>query len=72
MTIITAQGGAYLEGSFTHTYDLQTSICDWFLGFSGIIDVEFIDADSLSLGDEARNQAITNAQYALKTAITHW
>ncbi|MEG4409170.1 FMN-dependent NADH-azoreductase [Microcoleus sp. MON2_D5] len=71
MTIIMAQGGAYPEGSPTHAYDLQTPYLRLIFGFIGITDIEFIYADSLNLGDEARNLAIANAQSALRAAIVH-
>jgi FMN-dependent NADH-azoreductase len=35
----------------------------------GITELEFIHADSLSMGDEARDLAIANAQSAIKTAV---
>ena len=31
--------------------------------------IDFVHADSLALGDDARNLAIANAQSALKTAV---
>lgn len=71
MTIITAQGGTYSEGSPTYSYDLQTPYLKLIFGFIGITEIDFIHADSLALGDEARNLAITNAQAALKNAIAH-
>lgn len=69
MTIIMAQGGTYPEGSPTHAYDQQTPYLRLIFGFIGITDIEFVYADSLSMGDEAREMAITNAQAALKAAI---
>ncbi len=69
MTIITAQGGTYPEGSPTHGYDLQTPYLKLIFGFIGITDINFVHADSLALGDDARNLAIANAQFALKTAV---
>lgn len=72
MTIITAQGGVYSEGSPTHAYDLQSPYLRLIFGFIGITDIKFINADSLASGDDARNQAIANAQSALKTAVAHW
>ena len=69
MTIITAQGGAYPEGSSTHAYDLQTPYLKLIFGFIGITNIDFVHADSLALGDDARNLAIANAQSALKTAV---
>lgn len=71
MTIIMAQGGAYPEGSPTHAYDLQTPYLRFIFGFIGITDTEFVYANSLNLGDEARSLAIANAQSALKAAIAH-
>jgi FMN-dependent NADH-azoreductase len=72
MTIITAQGGTYPEGSLTHAYDLQTPYLKLIFGFLGITDIDFVHADSLALGDEARNLSIANAQSALKTAVAQW
>lgn len=71
MTIIIAQGGAYPEGSPAHAYDLQTPYLQLIFGFIGITDIEFVYADGLNLGDEARERAIANAQSALKAAISH-
>lgn len=66
MTIITAQGGTYPEGTPTHAYDLQTPYLKLIFGFIGITDIDFVHADSLALGDDARNLAIAKAQFALK------
>ncbi|MBE9180189.1 FMN-dependent NADH-azoreductase [Oculatella sp. LEGE 06141] len=71
-TIITANGGAYPEGSPIHDYDLQTPYLRLIFGFMGITDVNFVHADSQALGDEARKQAIADAQAALKEAVAHW
>jgi FMN-dependent NADH-azoreductase len=71
MTIITAQGGTYAEGSPTHAYDLQIPYLRLIFSFIGITDIEFIHADSLNVGDEARSLAIANARSAIKTAIKH-
>ena len=69
MTIITASSGAYPDGSPSHSYDMQTPYLQLVFGFIGITDLEFIHADSLSLGDEARDKAIATAQSAMKAAI---
>jgi FMN-dependent NADH-azoreductase len=70
MTIIT-EGGTYPEGSSTYSYDLHTPYLKLIFGFIGITEIDFVHADSLALGDEARNLAIANAQAALKNAIAH-
>ena len=69
MTIITASSGAYPDGSPSHSYDMQTPYLQLVFGFIGITDLEFIHADSLSQGDEARDKAIADAQSAMKAAI---
>jgi FMN-dependent NADH-azoreductase len=69
MTIITASSGAYPHGSPGHSYDMQTPYLQLIFGFIGITDLEFIHADSLSMGDEARDKAIATAQSAIKTAV---
>jgi FMN-dependent NADH-azoreductase len=69
MTIVTASSGAYPDGSPGHSYDMQTPYLQLVFGFMGITDLEFIHADSLSLGDEARDKAIADAQAAMKAAI---
>lgn len=71
MLIITAQGGTYPEGSPTHSYDLQTPYLQLIFGFIGITDINFIHADNLMAGGEAREQTIANAQSALKAAVSH-
>ena len=69
MIMILAQGGAYPEDSSTHLYDMQTPYLKLIFGFIGITDIDFVHADSLALGDDARNQSVANAQFALKTAV---
>jgi len=69
MTIITAQGGTYPEGTPTHAYDLQTPYLKLIFGFIGIVEIDFVNADGLAFGDDARDLAIANARFALKTAI---
>ena len=48
---------------------MQTPYLKLSFGFMGITDIEFVYANSLALGDDARNQLIANAQFALKTAV---
>ena len=68
-TIITARGGSYSEGSPIQSYDLQTPYLQLIFGFIGITDVEFIHAEQLDAGDEARSLAIANAQSEIRAAL---
>lgn len=70
--VVAAQGGSYPEGSPAHSYDMQTPYLQLILGFMGITDLQFIHADNLMGGEEGRNQAIANAQSALKAAVSNW
>jgi FMN-dependent NADH-azoreductase len=69
-TIVTASGGSYSEGSPTQSYDLETPYLRLILGFMGITDVEFIHAEGLEAGDEARSLVMANAKSAIKAAIS--
>lgn len=64
--LILSQGGVYSEGSPAESYDLQTPYLRLIFGFMGVTDVEFIYADSLNMGDEARSQSIAKAESTLK------
>lgn len=71
MLIVTARGGSYPKDTPYHAYDTQEPYLRLIFGFIGITDIEVIHADNLMGGDEARANAITNAQSALKTALAH-
>jgi FMN-dependent NADH-azoreductase len=68
-TIVTTSGGSYAQGSPAQSYDLETPYLKLILGFIGITDIEFIHADRLESGDEARSLAIANARSAIKAEI---
>jgi FMN-dependent NADH-azoreductase len=71
MLIITARGGTYPKDTPYAAYDLQEPYLRLIFGFMGITDIDVIHADNLMSGDDARTQAITNAQSALRNAIAH-
>jgi FMN-dependent NADH-azoreductase len=69
--IITARGGAYPKDTPYFAYDMQEPYLRLILGFMGITDIQVIHADNLMAKGEVRDQAIANAQSALKTAIAY-
>lgn len=71
MLIITARGGTFPKDTPYHAYDLQEPYLRLIFGFMGITDIEVIHADNLMGRDDARTQAIANAQSALQDAIAH-
>jgi len=68
MLIVTARGGCYPKDTPYHAYDLQEPYLRLIFGFIGITDIEVVHVENLMGGDEARTQAIANAQAALKAA----
>ncbi|GLQ07428.1 FMN-dependent NADH-azoreductase [Sneathiella chinensis] len=56
--VIAARGGKYVGTPA----DTQTSFMKTILGFVGITDVEFIFAEGLNMGDEARTAGLTEAE----------
>jgi FMN-dependent NADH-azoreductase len=69
-TIVTTSNGWHSAGSPTQSYDLETPYLRLILGFMGISDIEFIHAERLGSGDEARSSEIANAKSAIKAAIS--
>lgn len=67
--VITARGGSYPKDTPYYAYDMQEPYLRLIFGFMGITDIDVIHADNLMGGDEARAQAIANAQAALKVAV---
>lgn len=69
MLIVTARGGSYPKDTPYHAYDMQEPYFRLIFGFLGITDIDVIHADNLMGGEDARAQAIANAQSALKEAL---
>ena len=60
--VFATRGGRYAGTPL----DSQTDYVRIFLGFIGITDVEFIYAEGLNMGDEAKNNALASAQRELE------
>lgn len=70
--IITSRGGTFPAGTPYEAYDQQVPYLRTILGFIGLTDVTFIHADSLNLGDEARQNSIAAAKNAIAQAVNSW
>jgi len=62
VVVIAARGGQYLGTP----RDTQTTYIKDFLNFMGLHDIEFIYAEGLAMGEELRQQALTQAHAAIK------
>ena len=60
--VFATRGGRYAGTPL----DSQTDYVRIFLGFIGITDVEFIYAEGLNMGNEAKNDALASAQRELE------
>ena len=72
MLVITARGGSYPAGTAYAQLDFQEPYIRAVFGMMGIIDITFIHADKLNMGDEARQQSISEAQAAIEQIVETW
>ena len=64
--VVSTRGGAYAEGPAA-VMDHQESYLKTVFGFMGVDDVEFVRAERLSFGPEARAQSIADARAQIET-----
>jgi FMN-dependent NADH-azoreductase len=67
--VIESRGGAYGEGP-AKAIDFQEPYLRHLLGFIGLTDVTFVQAEKIGYGPEARSAAIVAATAALRDAAT--
>jgi FMN-dependent NADH-azoreductase len=63
--VFAARGGAYAGTPL----DTQTSYVRDFLRFLGMIDVEFVYAEGLAMGDESKQAALAQAETAIRQLV---
>lgn len=64
--VFITRGGIYSNGIET-----QTPYLKQFLAFIGITDVQFVYAEGLSMGDDARQQSLNAAHHAIHELLPH-
>lgn len=72
LLVITSQGGTFRPGTPAAGYNFHEPYLRTIFGFIGITDLTFIYADSLNLGDEAREKSLSEADAAIQAAIANW
>jgi FMN-dependent NADH-azoreductase len=72
MLIVTARGGGYQPGTPTAAYDFQEPYLRTIFGFIGITDINFIHAENLNSGADARTQSLNHAVAALEKMVANW
>ncbi|MNT37355.1 FMN-dependent NADH-azoreductase [compost metagenome] len=65
--VVSARGGVY-SNEQGQAMDFQEDYLKTVLGFLGISDVRFIRAEAVSMGDDARSNALNAAKEAIAQA----
>lgn len=69
---ITARGGEYGTGSPYEGWDAQEPALRFAFQFIGVTDIQFIHANSLDLGDEARQRGLNEARMEIQDLVINW
>ena len=67
--IASTRGGIYSTSEAGQAMEHQESYLQTVLGFFGITDVEFVRAEGVAMGDDAKAQALQQAQAALQRVV---
>ena len=67
--IASTRGGIYSTSDAGRAMEHQESYLQTVLGFFGITDVEFVRAEGVAMGDDAKAQALQQAQAALQRVV---
>lgn len=68
--IASSRGGVYSSNPALAGLDHQESYLKIVLGFFGITDVQIVRAEGVAMGDEAKAQALSAADLAIKAAVS--
>jgi FMN-dependent NADH-azoreductase len=69
---ITARGVTYGTGSLYEGWDCQEPALRYAFQYIGVTDIQFIHANGLDLGDEARQQGLSEAESKIQDLVNHW
>jgi FMN-dependent NADH-azoreductase len=72
LLVFTAQGSSYGPGTPTRGYNFMEPYLRAIFGFMGMTDVSFINADGLTMGDEAREKSLAAARAEIQSMIATW
>jgi FMN-dependent NADH-azoreductase len=69
---ITSRGAAYGTGSPFEGWDVQEPTLRYAFQFMGATDIQFIHANGLDMGDDARQQGLDEAQSKIQGLVMKW
>lgn len=67
--IASSRGGVYSDGSPASVMDFQEPYLRTVFGFLGVTDIEFVRAEGVAMGDEAKAVAIDAAKAGITTLL---
>lgn len=68
--VASSRGGMYSANPALASLDHQESYLKTVFGFFGITDVQFVRAEGVAMGDDAKKSALELADAAIKSAVT--
>ena len=69
---ITARGDEYGTGSRHEGWDVQEPALRFAFQFIGVTDIQFIHANGLDLGNEARQRGLSDARTKIQELVVNW
>lgn len=72
IVFITARGDEYGVGSLHESWDAQEPALRFAFQFIGVSDIQFIHANGLDLGDEARKRGLNEAKSKIHELVVNW
>lgn len=69
---ITSRGAEFGAGSPYEGWDCQEPALRYAFQFMGVTDIQFIHANGLDLGDEARKRGLDEAQSKIQALVNSW
>jgi FMN-dependent NADH-azoreductase len=69
---ITSRGVEFGAGSPYEGWDCQEPALRYAFQFMGVTDIQFIHANGLDMGDEARKRALDEAQSKIQELVNSW
>lgn len=72
LLFITSRGDEYGTGSVHEGWDAQEPALRFAFQFIGMTDIQFIHANGLDLGDEARQRGLNDARAEIQNLVVSW
>ena len=72
MLFITTRGADYRPGAIFEGLDCQESALRIAFQFMGVTDIQFVHANGMDLGDDARQRGLSEARSEIQKLASSW